>query len=144
MTSDRVRDWMSSTVETVEPDTGVGVAEQIMKQLGIRRLPVLREGKLVGIVTLGDLREAKPSPATSLAKWEISYLRSRVQVREVMSRSVITLSPETSLHDAAQLMLEHKIGGLPVVQDGELLGIITESDIFRAFVQLLGERAAAV
>jgi CBS domain-containing protein len=97
---------------------------------------VLDYGKLVGIVTLGDVREAEPSDATTLSIWEINYLLAKIQVRELMTPMPKTVLPTDSLGHAARIMLEEKVGGLPVVTvSGDLVGIITESDIFRAVVQ---------
>lgn len=135
----KVRAWMSQDVETIDPRTSVGIAEQMMRRRGVRRLPVIGGERLVGIVTLGDLREARPSPATSLSRWEIASLRSRVEVRHVMSRDVITIGPEDTVLEAAETMLQRKIGGLPVLDEGRLVGIITESDIFRVLVRLVRE-----
>jgi CBS domain-containing protein len=96
---------------------------------------VVDGGKLVGIVTLGDVREAEPSDATSLSIFELHYLLARLRVSEFMTRDLITVTPLTTIDRAAQIMLEHKIGGLPVVERGMLIGIITESDIFRMLVK---------
>jgi acetoin utilization protein AcuB len=92
----------------------------------------------MGIVSLDDLLRASPSVVTSLNVWEISYLLSKVTVRDVMTRKVITVTEAVPLEDAAKIMLDNKIGGLPVVRDDQVIGIITESDIFRIFAELLG------
>jgi len=96
-------------------------------------------GHLVGIVTLGDVREASPSDATSLSIFELNYLLARLTVDKIMTRKVITVTPDTPIYEAARLMLEHKIGGLPVVENGRVVGIITESDIFKMVVRLAAE-----
>lgn len=129
-----VKDWMTPDPITIGPNTTLPEANRLMKECGIRRLPVVDNGRLVGIVTLGDVREASPSTATSLSIYELNYLLSRLTVEKIMTRDPITIAPETSLEAAARLMLEHKIGGLPVVDGAKVVGIITESDIFRLLV----------
>jgi CBS domain-containing protein len=134
--SARVREWMTSPVISVTPDTPIGDAHKLMKEKKIRRLPVVRHDKLDGIVTIGDVREASPSDATSLSIWELNYLWGRLTVEGVMTRNVITVNPDTTIIDAAKLMLDHKISGLPVVDsDGRLVGMLTESDIFRMLIR---------
>ncbi len=133
---ERVKDWMTGKVVTISPDLTLPEAHEIMKKRKIRRLPVVENGGLVGIITLGDLREAGPSDATTLSVFEMNYLLARLKVGEIMTKDPLTVSPQTSLTDAAKLMLHHKIGGLPVVEGNTAVGIITESDIFRAYVRL--------
>lgn len=130
-----VQEWMTPNPIAIGPNTSLGQANRLMKEHGMRRLPVVDRGKLVGIVTLGDLREASPSDATSLSIFEIHYLLAKLTVKDIMAKNVVTVKPETSVFDAARLMLENKIGGLPVVDGGQVVGIITESDIFRMVVQ---------
>lgn len=131
-----VRDWMSRNVITVTPDTTLPEADKLMVTKTIRRLPVMENARLVGIVTYGDIREARPSAATSLSIWELNYLVNRLKVGEMMTRHPITVSQDATIGEAAQLMLRHMIGGLPVVDNkGKLVGIITESDIFRMVVR---------
>ena len=134
-----VRDYMSSPVVTVTPETSFQDALALLRQRKIRRVPVVDQaGSLVGIITERDLLHAAPSPATSLSVWELNYLLWRLQVEGLMTRKVLTVQPDTPLQDAAQLMLEHKFGGLPVVDDHhQVVGVITETDIFRVFVKLL-------
>jgi acetoin utilization protein AcuB len=135
MTTQTVSVWMTPNPVTVTPETTLPEAHRLMKERRIRRLPVMDGDKLVGIVTWGDIREASPSDATSLDIYELHTLLAKLSVREIMTRSPITVRPTTSIAQAAQLMLEHKIGGLPVVnRHGRLIGIITESDIFRVLV----------
>ncbi len=132
-----VRDWMTSNPITIEPTTTLADAYMLMKQKNIRRLLVAEpNGKLVGIVTLGDVREAHPSDATTLSIYEINYLLAKLSVTQIMTVNPITTTPDATVYDAARLMLEHKIGGLPVVANGQVVGIITESDIFRLMVQM--------
>lgn len=130
----RVREWMTPNPITINIDTSLVEAHKLMTDHNIRRLPVLDKGELVGIVTLGDVRGAEPSEATSLSVWELNYLLSRLEVARIMSEPVITAQPDTSIAEAAEIMLDRRIAGLPVVEDGELVGMITESDIFRMIV----------
>ncbi len=120
---------------TVVPKTTLPDAHRLMKESAIRRLPVVDHGRLVGIVTLGDVREAQPSDATTLSIYELNYLLSKLTVDKIMTREPLTISPGATIRDAAQVMLEHKIGGLPVMEGERLVGIITESDIFRVLAQ---------
>lgn len=131
-----VKDWMSSPVVSVSPITSIGNAHQILKERGIRRLPVIDRNKLVGIITIGDVREASPSDATSLSIWELNYLWGQITVEKVMSRDVITVEPDAPIVEAARLMLENKVSGLPVIDpdSGAVVGILTESDVFRMLV----------
>ena len=135
-----VRDRMTTNVFTVTGDTSLEAAMSEMRIRHIRRLPVLQEGHLIGIVTWTDLMRAQPSPASTLSRWEIPALLEKAPVREVMARSVETVAPDTPLEEAATIMRRRKIGGLPVVKNGTLVGIVTESDIFDAFISLLGAR----
>ncbi|MFQ5942486.1 MAG: CBS domain-containing protein [Anaerolineales bacterium] len=130
-----VRDWMSSNPVTVTRETSLPEARQLMVDNGVRRLPVMDGGRLVGIVTRGDVRGAQASEATSLSIWELNYLIGKLRIKKVMTKNVISIAPDTPMRDAAQIMLENKIAGLPVVEDGELVGMITESDIFRMLVE---------
>ncbi len=130
-----VKDFMTPDPQVVTPDVAVPEAAQIMKKGGFRRLPVVEEGRLVGIVTDRDLKEAMPSDATSLSIWEINYLISRLSVGEIMTRDPISVADTLPLQAAAKLMLEHKVGGLPVLHEGRLVGIITVTDVLRAFLQ---------
>ncbi|MBI5305803.1 MAG: CBS domain-containing protein [Chloroflexi bacterium] len=119
---------------TIDPHTTLPEAHRLMKECCIRRLPVVEHGQLVGIVTLGDVREASPSSASSLSIYELTYLIGRLTVGQIMTRDPITVAPDFSVEATARLMLEHKIGGLPVVDGERVVGIITESDIFRLLV----------
>jgi len=135
-----VRDRMAAPAITVEPKAPIYDALALMKERRIRRLPVIRGRRLVGIVTWTDLMRASPSPATSLTAWEIPYLLMKAPVAEVMTRAVITIEPSATVEEAAVLMRRHKIGGMPVVEAGAVVGVITESDIFDAFIDLMGLR----
>ena len=130
-----VRDWMTPNPITIDPKTTIPEAHKLMKQSRIRRLPVVENGKVVGILTLGDIREASPSDATSLSIFELNYLLARLTVDRVMTRDPICIAANATIREAARLLLENKIGSLPVLDGDKLVGIITESDIFRVLVQ---------
>jgi acetoin utilization protein AcuB len=123
---------------TVGPQDSFRQAMTLIRQKGIRHLPVVEGGRLVGIVTDRDIRQASPSPATSLEIHELHYLLEKVKVQEIMTRKVYTVSPDTPIEEAARLMLTHRIGGLPVVRGETLVGILTETDILAAFVDVMG------
>ena len=134
-----VKGWMTSDVMTIDEDTSMMKASEIMKENNIRRLPVIHKGKLVGIVTDRDIKEASPSKATTLDVHELYYLLSELKVKDIMSRNVFTIGPEETVEKAAVKMLEHRISGLPVVNDkGKVIGVITQWDIFKVLVSLTG------
>ena len=133
-----VKYWMKSDPITVSADTLVIEAKKIMRNHKIRRLPVLKGEQLIGIVTLSGLREAQPSKATSLSIHELNYLLAKMTVAEIMTREVVTCPPDMTMEKAAVLGTKYRVGALPVVENGRLVGIITESDIYRAFLQMLG------
>lgn len=136
MKHELVKDWMTSKVITITPDTSLPDAHRLMDDHNIRRLPVEQHGRLVGIVTRGDVRGAEPSDASSLNIWEMNYLLSKLTIDKIMTKNPITIGPEATIEQAARLMLEEKVSGLPVVDDqGSIVGIITESDIFRLVVK---------
>ncbi len=135
-----VRDWMTPNPATVTPDTPILEAIKLLKERGFRRLPVVKDGRLVGIVTDKDLKEAMPSKATTLSVWELNYLLAKLTVEEVMAKPVITVQADEPLEEAALLMEEYKIGGLPVMEGDQLVGIITTTDVLRAFIEVLGLR----
>ena len=127
-----IKDWMTKDVVVVSPDTTVPEAHRIMTEKSIRRLPVVDGKKLVGIVTRGDVRGAEPSDATTLSIWELNYLLAKLKLSEIMTRNPLTITPDATVMEAAQLMLDNKISGLPVLDaEGIVVGIVTESDIFR-------------
>jgi acetoin utilization protein AcuB len=120
-------------------------ALNLMHQEHVRRFPVVnKRGNLVGIVSERDLLHASPSDATSLSIWEINYLLSKIIVKDIMTRDVITICEDTPLEDAARIMADNKIGGLPILREGNLVGIITETDLFKIFLELLGAREPGV
>lgn len=135
-----VRNVMTSNPFTASPDTTIAEALAIMRENGIRRLPVLKNGKLIGIVTKRRLLEVSPSPATSLSVFEMNYLLAKTVVKDIMTKDVLTVSPDALLEQAAVLMADSNIGGLPVMENNKLVGIITEKDIFQSFVEVLGFR----
>jgi acetoin utilization protein AcuB len=140
-----VRERMSKNPYTISPETPVADALRRMREIHIRRFPVLdKGGKLVGIVSEKDLLYASPSPATTLSMHEMHYLLAKLSVAEVMKRDVVTTTEDTPVEDAARIMTDRKIGGLPVVREGRLVGIITESDLFKLFQELLGARQRGV
>lgn len=136
-----VRDYMTPNPVTVSPDTSVPDALRIMKEKSFRRLPVLdNKGALVGIVTEKDLLRALPSPATTLAVWEIPEILSKLKVGSVMTAHVITILEDVPVEDAARIMADRQIGALPVMRGKMLVGIITESDIFKVLLEMTGGR----
>lgn len=136
-----VKQFMTSRVFTVSPEDNIADTMALMREKQINRLPVVDKGKLVGIVTDGDLREVSPSPATTLSIFELNYLVGKTTIRDVAVKKVITCTPDTKIEEAALLMREHGIGALPVVENGKLVGIVTESDIFDTFLDIMGFRS---
>jgi acetoin utilization protein AcuB len=119
-------------------------ALDMFKRERIRRAPVVKDGKLAGIVSDKDLINASPSMATSLSVWEMNYLLSKVTVADVMTKKVLTVDEETPIEEAARIMADNKIGGLPVMRDGHVVGIITETDLFKIFLEFMGAREKGV
>ncbi len=136
----RIRDVMTKNPITVDSETLVLDAQKIMKENNIRRLPVVDNGNLVGIVTQHDLLQASPSPATSLSIHELNYLLAKMKVKEVMKKNPFTLSPDTPFEEALRIGQDRKIGSFPVMDKGKLIGIITESDTVRFLTRALGLR----
>ena len=137
-----VYERMSRHPLTIREDTPVNEALKRMREEKVRRFPVLnKKGEMVGIVSEKDLLYASPSPATTLSIYELHYLLSKITVKEVMTKEVITVREDCPIEDAARIMVDNKIGGLPVVrEDGQLVGIITETDIFKIMLELMGAR----
>jgi acetoin utilization protein AcuB len=136
-----VYERMSKHPLTVKPKTSVNAALKRMRDERVRRFPVVDDGgKLVGIVSEKDLLYAAPSPATSLSIYEMHYLYSRLNVEEIMTREVIVVQEDDPLEEAARILVDNKVGGLPVMRDGKLVGLITETDVFKTFMEMLGAR----
>jgi len=138
-----VRWRMTPNPIVIDPQTSILDALHIMKEKKVRRLPVVAHGKLVGIVTEKDLRESPSLKATSLSIFELNYLLAKTPVSEVMTKDPITVTPDTTIEEAAVIMRDNQISGLPVVEDGKIVGIVTETDIFDMLVKLLGFRNGA-
>jgi acetoin utilization protein AcuB len=134
----RIKDVMTKNPMTVDSETLVVDAQKIMKERNIRRLPIVDKGKLVGIITKHDILEASPSPATSLSIYELNYLLSKMKVKEIMKKDPVTLTQDTPFEEALRIGQEKKIGSFPVVENGKLVGIATESDIIRFVTRILG------
>ena len=141
-----ISDWMTKDVVTVEPDVSMMKISKILKEKHIRRLPVVDAGKkLLGIVTDRDIKEASPSKATTLDIHELYYLLSEIKVKDIMTVKPFTVTVNNTIEKAAVLMMEKRVGGLPVVDDqGVVVGIITESDIFKVLISITGARFGGV
>ena len=140
-----VYERMSRHPLTVKPETKVDAALKRMREEKVRRFPVVDDnGDLVGIVSDQDLLYAAPSPATSLSIHEMHYLYSRITVKQVMTRDVITVDESDPIEEAARIMVDNKVGGLPVMREGELVGLITETDVFKTFMEMMGARDQGV
>ncbi len=140
-----IQELMTPNPVVVSPDASVPDALSLMREKKIRRLPVLdKSDRLVGIVSDKDLLYASPSPATSLSVFEINSLLAKITVASVMTKKVTTISGNLPVEDAARIMADQKIGGLPVMEGNRLVGIVTETDLFRALLQLLGGRRSGV
>jgi acetoin utilization protein AcuB len=137
----QVKDRMTLDPVTVMPDTPVSEALNIMRQHNVRRMPVLdKHDRLVGIVAEKDLLYASPSPATSLNVYEIGYLLSKLRIKEIMTRDVVTITEDEPLEEAARVMVDNAVGALPVIRGDHLVGIITETDIFKVLLEMMGAR----
>ena len=136
-----VQQFMTSQVFTVTPRESIFKAVNLMQTKKINRLPVVNGGKLVGIVTDGDLRAASASPATTLSKFEMNELLSKISIKDVAVKKVITCTPDALIEDAALIMRENKVGALPVMENDKLVGIITHNNILDAFLDIMGARS---
>lgn len=135
-----VREIMSAPALVVSPDTPVPTAVTLMREKRIRHLPVVESGRLVGIVSRGDLREASIAAGINADSYELHFMLNQLTIGKLMSRKVFTVTPDALAVYAAELMTEHKIAGLPVVdKDGGVIGIVTESDLLRMLVHHLSE-----
>ncbi|MGD2144393.1 MAG: CBS domain-containing protein [Anaerolineae bacterium] len=140
-----VKDRMSKPPITVRESVGVEEALRLMHSEAIRRLPVVdKRGKMIGIVSELDLLKVSPSPATSLSVYEIPYLLAKIKMRDVMTQDVISVAEDTPLEEAARVMADNKLGGLPVMRDDKIVGVITETDLFKTFMEMLGGREEGV
>ncbi len=134
----KVRECMTYPAIAVTPNTTLQAAKKVMLENGIRHLPVVKNQKVIGVLSSGDIRRASPSDATLLSVWELNYLWDQLLVEKSMTTKVITVQPNTPLLEAARLLIEHRFGCLPVVnKDGQLEGILTEVDILRLLVKAL-------
>jgi acetoin utilization protein AcuB len=138
-----VGERMSRPVISVSPDAPINEILAMFRTEHIRRAPVMKEGKLVGIVSERDLLNASPSSVTSLSVWELNYLISKVKIKDVMTKKVITVDADIPIEEAAKIMADKKIGGLPVVSSGKVVGVITETDLFKILLELMGARQKA-
>jgi acetoin utilization protein AcuB len=139
-----VGERMTHPVITITPDMPIVDALNLMKSERIRRAPVVKDGRLVGIVSDKDLLNASPSPVSSLSVWEMNYLLSKITINEVMTKKVLTITEDTPIEEAARIMADNKVGGLPVMRDDHVVGIITETDLFKIFLELMGARESGV
>lgn len=139
-----VGERMSRPPITIGPEMSIHDALALFKKERIRRAPVIKGGKLVGIVSEKDLLNASPSPATTLSVWEMHYLLSKLTISELMTKNVITVAEDTPIEEAARIMADNKIGGLPVMKGTRVVGIITETDLFKMFLELMGAREKGV
>ena len=139
-----VGERMSRPVIFVTPDASINDVLAMFRKEHIRRAPVMKDAKLVGIVSERDLLNASPSPITTLSIWEMNYLISKVKVKDVMSKKVITVDQDAPIEEAARIMADKKIGGVPVVSAGKVVGIITETDLFKVLLEFMGARQKAL
>ncbi len=134
-----VRNWMSKKVVTIEAKDSMQRAISLMKEHNIRMLPVLKRGKLVGVVSDGDLKKASASDATMLDVHEMLYLISKIKVRDIMTKDPLTVAPDCTVEETAELLMEHKVSGVPVVEEGgRVVGVITRDDLFQVLISLSG------
>ncbi|MDO4635049.1 MAG: CBS domain-containing protein [Streptococcus sp.] len=133
-----VKDFMTKKVVFISPETTVAHATDIMREQNLRRLPVIENDRLVGLVTEGTMAEATPSKATSLSIYEMNYLLNKTKIKDIMIKDVITVSKYDSLEDAVYIMMKNKVGVLPVVDNNQVYGIITDKDVFKAFLEVSG------
>jgi acetoin utilization protein AcuB len=140
-----VKNWMSKKVITIDANDSMQEAIKLLKEHKIRMLPVIKKGKLVGIVTDRDLKQASASDATTLDIHELLYLIARIKVRDVMTRDPITVPPNFTVEETAEVLLNNRISGVPVVDyNGNLVGIITQADVFRVLIALTGEKTRGI
>jgi acetoin utilization protein AcuB len=133
--------WMTKKIFIVSPDDYLADAMSVMKEQRVKHLPVLKNGKLKGIISDRDIKDYSPSKATSLDIYELHYLLAKTKIKQIMKTKVIYTTPDTPIEDAAMTMLDENIGCLPVVDNGNVVGIISDKDIFRALVDITGVRS---
>lgn len=134
-----VEQRMTASPITVSSTATIADASELMRMNNFRRLPVVDDGKLVGVITDRDLREVSPSPATTLSIFELNYVLAKMQIKDIMKKKVITIKADATVEEAALLLYNHRIGGLIVIDDrGAVAGVITETDIFKCFVDIMG------
>lgn len=139
-----VGERMSRPVISITRDMPIHDALAMFKKERIRRAPVLKDGKLIGIISDKDLLNASPSQVTSLSVWEMNYMLSKITIKEVMTRKVLTVQVDTPIEEAARLMADNKIGGIPVMKADKVVGMITETDLFKTFLELMGARTRGI
>ena len=139
-----VGERMSRPVISITRDMPIHDALALFKKEKIRRAPVLKDGKLIGIISDKDLLNASPSQATSLSVWEMNYMLSKITVKEVMTRDVLTVQADTPIEEAARILADNKIGGVPVMKADKVVGMITETDLFKIFLELMGARTKGI
>jgi len=139
-----VRERMSSPVITVSPDLPISEALMLMREKNIRRTPVVENGEIVGIISDKDLFDVAPALKSYLKDWEQKYLENQITVSQVMRPRVLTVDENLAIEEAAMIMADNKIGGLPVTRNGKLIGMITETDLFKLFIEMLGARDKGV
>ncbi|MEN3008572.1 CBS domain-containing protein [Pseudothermotoga sp.] len=135
-----VKDIMTTNVITISPEATFYEAMEIIRTKGVRRLPVVKDDKVVGIVAEKDLLKASPSQATTLDVWELTTLLGKLKIKQIMKKDVVHVHPNTPIEEAAKIMADRKIGSLLVMEEEKLVGIITETDIFKMFINMLGAR----
>lgn len=134
-----IKEWMATKPIVIDENTSIMKATQIMKENNIRRIPVVRDGRLIGIISDRDIKEAAPSKATSLDVHELYYLLSEIKIRDIMTSDPIALKENDSVEKAAVIMLENRISGMPIIDDNNhVIGIITETDVFKVIVSITG------
>ncbi len=140
-----VKERMSSPIIAIDPNMPIMEALKLMQDKNIRRTPILdKKGNLIGIVSDKDLLNAAPSDATTLSVWEMNYLLAQVKVKDVMTKKVLTVTEDTPIEEAAYIMVQNKIGGMPVMRGSQVVGLITETDLFKIFLELMGAQDRGV
>lgn len=139
-----VSDWMTKKVYVAAPDNSISDAVSLMKGKGIKHLPVLKDDKLKGIISDRDIKEYTPSKASTLDIFELHYLLAKTKVKEIMKTNVISTAPDAPVEEAAMVMHDQNKGCLPVLEQGKLVGIISDKDIYRVLVDITGIRHGGI